>query len=601
MSPRRLRSSSAPSRGALLLCAVVMAALLSPMGASGGVEAAARQGRPGHVGSPLPCAQPALQSALPVRYLAHAKDLSPAQETRLTAFAVTGWKGHKPARAQALALLTALGDLGIGATRQQLGRGPRLTPRAFYRGLGRIPGWETLPPSIVAHQVLGTPDPFALESQWPRALGVLAELTGFTVAEASQRVAPGARSGARCAAAGATDARGFPLPAGTGYAVLKAPLGKHPDGRPVLLGAPCGTAVLAAVSGTAQVWPSTNGSGPWRIAITGGGSGVTTVYEHVARPAVKDGDLVVVGKEVAEVGDLGHVPTCALGLRVERDRKALTSARTVAWLASIHPAPVAPPPPPTPTAPTTVRVATLNVLGSHLTAPGGGKRGFAPGPTRMAQALSLLDQSGASIVTLNEFETPPANVVLADPDWDLHRATPNNTFRDGNSGGNAVAWRTDTWKLVSATEFTVSWKVTLHMPVVRLRNLDTGAKIVVVAMHNPASTRRQGNQSGARNAARAAERTAIAGIMESTGLPVIVAGDMNERTEALCGFTSGGLLTTYTGGASTCAGYGYGGVDFIFGGGDLTFQDRTVNRATLGRVSDHPLVTSLIRLGAQAR
>ena len=148
---------------------------------------------------------------------------------------------------------------------------------------------------------------------------------------------------------------------------------------------------------------------------------------------------------------------------------------------------------------TQFRAATFNVLGSHLTDPGGEKASYDSGPSRMARALRLLEASGDSVVTLQEFETPAANAVLADGDWGLHRATPNNHFRNGNAGGNAIAWRRDTWSLVSTGEFTVPWQVTLHMPVVTLRHVGTGAEITVIGVHNPASTSRQGNQQRARD------------------------------------------------------------------------------------------------------
>ena len=149
--------------------------------------------------------------------------------------------------------------------------------------------------------------------------------------------------------------------------------------------------------------------------------------------------------------------------------------------------------PPYPDAPAVIpetgfRIATYNVLGYHLTAPGGGRPGWGNGASRVAAGKAKLEASGVDIVVLNEFESPQAAVFQNDPEWELYRADPNNVFRNGNSGGNAIAWKRADWKLVETTEFLVPYKTTLHMPVVTLENLDTGAVIRVIAVHNPAST-----------------------------------------------------------------------------------------------------------------
>ena len=51
-------------------------------------------------------------------------------------------------------------------------------------------------------------------------------------------------------------------------------------------------------------------------------------------------------------------------------------------------------------------------------------------------------------MVLNEFESPQAAVFESDPEWTLYRAAANNVFRDGNYNGNAIAWKSEDWKLV---------------------------------------------------------------------------------------------------------------------------------------------------------
>jgi hypothetical protein len=213
--------------------------------------------------------------------------------------------------------------------------------------------------------------------------------------------------------------------------------------------------------------------------------------------------------------------------------------------------------------------------------------------------MSDLEASEASIVVVNEFESPQAQVVESDGDWALHRATPNNTMRDGNSGGNAIAWRKDTWKLATEPdEFTVAWQVTLHMPVVTLQNVQTGALVTVVGVHNPASTDKQGNQAGARTHARDIELQNIAALRAAAPVPVLLAGDMNERTEAFCGFTRPGFLKSSAGGSigSSCSPPRHGPVDWIFGTTDVTFSSQVINNGTLGRLSDHPMLSTTVTI-----
>jgi endonuclease/exonuclease/phosphatase family metal-dependent hydrolase len=271
-----------------------------------------------------------------------------------------------------------------------------------------------------------------------------------------------------------------------------------------------------------------------------------------------------------------------------------------------HSGSAAPPAPvpsgPEPTAPTAFRIASFNVLGSHLTASGGGKPGFGPGPVRMARGLAKIEASGASVVVLNEFESQAASVVEADGDWELHRATPNNRFRDGNTNGNAIAWRSDTWSEVAADEFTVPWQVTLHMPVVTLEHRGTGARITVVGVHNPASTPKAGNQSGARVVARRTELARVAGLRAADpSTPVLVAGDFNERADVYCSFLGAGLQSSAPRPAGAgCHAPGHS-VDWVFGSTGLSFGGEVVDRSTLGTISDHPLLTASVSLPSQLR
>ncbi len=511
------------------------------------------------------------------------------RQSRLAlAVATRGRELGVPARAQALAVTAALaGDVSPGRTLER-----------FYRRLDAVPRWATLPPTIAVHRALGTPDPFAYEAGWSRAVTLLSTLSA-TRGSVASLVSTAGRAPSRCYVA-ASDAAALPLPPGSSYAI-KAPRAARvadvtgPAVRKAAateLAAPCGTPVVAATSGTVEVVADED-AGPWLIKVRQPKTGVTTWYAHVQAPRVRTGESVLVGQQLAEVGDLGQVTSCSLGLTVSKRADGETRALDALPYLVGRGATVSDQPTTVPA--TSFRVASYNVLGHHLTARGGSKRGFGPGTTRVAGGIAKLEAQGVSIVVLNEFESPQAGVFLADGDWGLHRATFNNTFRDGNGNGNAVAWRADTWKMVGTDEFTVAWSTRLHMPVVTLQHLETAAQVTVIGVHNPASTSRQGNQSGARGSARATELAYIAALREQRpGVPVVFAGDMNERAEAFCGFTGGGLLQSSAGGSvgSPCRVPPHGPVDWIFGTLDLDFGGQYIDRSTLGRISDHPLLVA---------
>jgi len=604
--PRCARTALSGAGGLLLVLALLVTSTLlpaapSPDGAPPSIAPAAAD--------PLArCATPALAPALAVPDdgdLPRVAGTSKAEVRRLAGVL----RGGTTARAQAIGLMTYLAATDPGADEAE--RAARLGEvdldvDGFYRRLAQVEDWAGLEPSVAAHRVTGSPDPYAYEDQWTPAVVAMAAVTGRT-ADALTPVLEIGAGAERICRPRADAPRGFPLPAGSGWTVEATPAprtsqddrdggtdgggGSVGGGRgaskppsPVLVTSECGTPVLAASSGVVTVSRDRRAAGPWLVEVTR--DGVTTTYSHVGRPTVTSGRPVLVGDQLATVGDFGDVSACALGFSVRTAEGVLSAAESERWL---RPVPLAPARPrgPVDTSRETAafRMATYNVLGTHLTAPGGSRPGFAPGTTRMARGLGLLEASGASVVAFQEFESPAAGVVSADGDWGLFRATPNDRFAGGSTGGNAIAWRTDTWELLDSSEFTVPYRYPLHMPVVHLKNRDTGGEVYVVGVHNPASTAKQGDQSGARAAARAEEKRQVLALEQSSGLPVVIAGDFNERGPAKCDLNASGILSP--GGCG-----GYNGVDLIFGAGDVTLSDLTPDNRLLGGISDHPLVTA---------
>lgn len=566
---------------ALVSCALALAPATATKGSSTKEEReAARTAK--HVRS---CARPALSPS--VRLSPEDKGAKPTREQKVArAVAGAGRVLEMPARAQALAISAVLaGDLAKG----------KQTKR-FYKGLKKVNGWETLPTSIAVHRVLGTPDPFRYERHWGPAVKMLASFSPTETRAVESLVSAGGRAPSRCYAS-ASDVSALPLPPGTSFEVkapkkLETPLAADvaPVEHETLFEAACGTEVVAATAGTVTVTQDNAIAGPWLISVRSADN-LVTWYSHVQNPRVGDGDTVLVGQPLAEVGDLGKVEACALGLSIQ-SRAGQQDPKELDPVAYLTTKGAAVPDAPTVIPETSFRVATYNVLGFHLTQPGGGRPGWGNGASRVAAGKAKLEASGVDIVVLNEFESPQANVFTSDPEWTLHRAVPNNVFRDGNTNGNAIAFKTADWKILETTEILVPYKTTLHMPVVMLENLDTGAVIRVIGVHNPASTAKAGNQQGARNTAKALEIAAIQELRaQDPDVPIVIAGDMNERDTLYCSFSSTGILQASAGGTvGSCATPRHGPVDWIFSTLDLDFTAQYIDQSFLGRISDHPLV-----------
>lgn len=172
----------------------------------------------------------------------------------------------------------------------------------------------------------------------------------------------------------------------------------------------------------------------------------------------------------------------------------------------------------------------------------------------MTRALGKFERAGITVVGLQEMEDPQAKVIEASGTWQVHRATPNNRFPDGNTMFNAIAWDTAVWSLVGTDEISYNYGAQpLHLPIVHLVGAD-GTRITVIDVHNPAG----GSAAAARKVGRDLVNARAAQL--ALQAPVIVTGDFNERAPALCG------LLPATGGTG-CSPRTYCGVDWVFSPG----------------------------------
>ncbi|GAW50423.1 MULTISPECIES: endonuclease/exonuclease/phosphatase family protein [unclassified Nocardioides] len=244
--------------------------------------------------------------------------------------------------------------------------------------------------------------------------------------------------------------------------------------------------------------------------------------------------------------------------------------------------------------PTQFRVSTFNVLGASHTGAGGNKRGWASAPTRMSYAVSVLRTYDVDVVGLQEFEESQYRSFVGQTGgaWGVYPGLSG----DPRAVRNSIAWRTDTWELVSASTIQIPYFHGSRVPIpsVRLRNLASGQDVYFVNTHNPATTGRWGNNERWRDVATAIEINHI-NDLHAAGFPVVMTGDFNERDEAFCKMTASGAMTAANGGSvgPGCAPPPDMDVDWIFGSTGIVFSGFLSTKAgVVPRATDHPFVMS---------
>jgi hypothetical protein len=226
---------------------------------------------------------------------------------------------------------------------------------------------------------------------------------------------------------------------------------------------------------------------------------------------------------------------------------------------------------------TTFRVGTFNVLGSSHTAPGGNRKGFASGYTRMGMAWSLMAQADLSVVGLQELEDVQYGRLLSLSGWDAY----------------PLAWDPNVWEVVEENSIGIPYfgGQIIRRPVVLLKHIESEREVWFFNTHNPASTPRWGNNARWRAAAIGIQ-VQLANELGADGTPVVFTGDFNDRAEAFCPIVGGTELEAANGGSydGGCATPDQMDVDWIFGAGMEWTTFASVSQGVVGRVSDHPFV-----------
>jgi len=471
---------------------------------------------------------------------------------------------------------------------------PATAARKFYTALMKVPGWARMSMTQAGQAVQHSAHPEAYADDVPVALSLLglADPGDAGGVSGSSVAWTGSSCGAPALYAGGVV---LPLPAGSGYVDLEnwGSTGVHWANRHTGtdFSVACGTPVLAATAGTVIVRSDQPWAGRWLVQVSTGPGSLATWYAHLRALDVTDGQRVAAGQQIGEVGSLGNSTGCHLHFEVHPRGGGMyeDDVNPTDWLrGNVGDTQVVTQPVSSSSA--EFILATFNVLGHSHTARGGNRQGWAPSQTRTRWAVRLFDRYAVDVVGLQEFQPQQKRTFIeAAGDRYAVYSPPGDTV-------NSIAWRRNRWQLVSAATFTVPYfRGRRHMPVIRLRDLETGRDSIFINVHNPASTKRFPDQAGHRAEAVRREAAMVRGLATRYRVPVFLTGDLNARAEPFCAFTAGALMTAAAGGsnAGRCVTPAYRGVDWIFASSRALLSRQLVVRDGVdGRISDHPFVVA---------
>ena len=248
-------------------------------------------------------------------------------------------------------------------------------------------------------------------------------------------------------------------------------------------------------------------------------------------------------------------------------------------------------------------ISSFNVLGSSHTSGGGGKNArMASGASRIRNAATLLNLHGVDVVGFQELQGDQYRSFLgaAGGAFDVYPGLAAGPLGIENS----IAWRTSEWTLKNAGTVQIPYfdGRLRPMPYVLLEHNATGRMAWFANFHNPASNSKRGNNDGHRAAATGREIALVNELHSSSGYPVFVTGDMNDRAIYFCRMTAGAPMVAANGGSNNgaCVPPSRMPVDWIFGHEMVTFSNYIRDEGPLvRRTTDHPMIVATVTLDEQ--
>jgi hypothetical protein len=237
------------------------------------------------------------------------------------------------------------------------------------------------------------------------------------------------------------------------------------------------------------------------------------------------------------------------------------------------------------------------MLGASHTAAGGTHPTYASGPERARRAAVLLRRHDSSVVGFQELQRSQLATLRRHTDL---RFFPGSALGPRDSE-NSIGWRADRWLAVAKHTVTIPYfdGGARVMPVVLLRERRTGLEAWFANFHNPADTRRFHHQERYRLRATDIETRLADRLVDRSGVPVFITGDMNERGAYFCRLTAHAPMVAARGGTNNgrCRPDRPRTIDWIFGSQGVVFTGYTEDRSRLVRVTtDHPVVTARARI-----
>lgn len=226
---------------------------------------------------------------------------------------------------------------------------------------------------------------------------------------------------------------------------------------------------------------------------------------------------------------------------------------------------------------TSFNIASFNVLGSSHTAAGGNKAGMRDGADRMRGALEAMEKHNVDIAGMQEFQGPQQAA--------FKKLAPG--YAMAAEGDNAVVWNKEKFKLVERRSVTIPYFEGhgRKMPVVQLEDRQTGKRVWVVNIHNPADTKDHPHNAANRAKAINIEQHLMREL-QGTGVPVMFVGDFNERNTVDNDLAQAGMDSARPNAARS-------EIDWIFGSKGVDFSNYSADHSTQSSgISDHPIIVS---------
>jgi hypothetical protein len=249
----------------------------------------------------------------------------------------------------------------------------------------------------------------------------------------------------------------------------------------------------------------------------------------------------------------------------------------------------------------TFRMATFNALGASHTRKGTGRKQKASGYARTARGGQYVMDNNIDLVGFQEMQAEQRSAFM-NATGGRFALYPGNALRSMD-GENSIAYRTDTWELVKADSVPIPYfgGRPRNMPVILLRNKQTGITAYFTNFHNPADTKEYGRQARWRAAAKTRE-VALFSDLRDDGYPVFVTGDMNEQQSWFCSVAGPGDLKAAAGGEGGRDGCSVAGgfrIDWIAGSHDVTFSNYREDRGgVVAWMTDHPIAITDVTIDA---